>query len=146
MKFKYLIMIIIYHTYEIRKSYIAVFYFYILVTTMEKNLNVIEQIAALSNLSKTDVEILIALYKKSQLLVSEIANNIKRSERHIRQRLQTLYKQGFLKRKIEILKNKRIAYRYSLIPFQKVTIELRKKMQKKIDEIEKLIIESKNEV
>src|SRR4030042_1485664 len=108
---------------------------------MKQQVNFIEKVAILLNLSKTDVEILITLNKNGKLLVSEITKNIKRSERHIRQRLQVLHEKGFLKKDIEVLKNKRIAYRYCLRPLQSMTADVRRDLQKKLDEIEKIAVE-----
>ena len=134
-------MSILFHTYETRKSYIPVLHFGIGGTAMKQQENFIEKVAILLNLSKTDVEILITLNKKGKLLVSDITKNIKRSERHIRQRLQVLHEKGFLKKDIEVLNNKRIAYRYSLKPLQSMTTDVRRDLQKKLDEIEKLSLE-----
>jgi len=112
---------------------------------MEQSKNYIEKMAILLNLSKTDVEILMTLHERKKLLISEIAKYIKRSERHIRQRIQVLLEKGFLHKEIEVLKNKRIAYRYSLVSLQKMTIELRKYILKRLDEIEKLVAQFRSE-
>ncbi|MGF3555208.1 MAG: hypothetical protein ACQXXF_08115 [Thermoplasmatota archaeon] len=107
---------------------------------MEQHLNFIKKVADTLNLSKTDVEILITLYKKRKL-VSEIAEHISRSERHIRQRLHFLHGKRFLKKEIEVLKNKRIAYRYSLRSIKSIAVEIRRDLLKKLDELDKLIVE-----
>jgi len=134
-------MSILFHTWEIKKSYISVFYSRMGVKIMEQHLNFIEKVAAALNLSKTDVEILITLHEKRKLLVSEIAEHISRSERHIRQRLHVLHGKGFLKKEIEVLKNKRIAYRYSLRSIKSIAVETRRDLLKKLDELDKLIVE-----
>jgi len=134
-------MSILFHTWEIKKSYISVFYSWMEVKVMEQHLNFIEKVAAISNLSKTDVEILITLHEKRKLLVSEIAEHIKRSERQIRQRLHVLHGKGFLKKEIKILKNKRVAYRYSLRSITSIAVETRRDLLKKLDELDKLIVE-----
>jgi predicted transcriptional regulator len=102
-------------------------------------LSFIKKIASTLNLSKTDVDILKSLIKE-KLLVSEIAKRIKRSERHVRQRLHLLVKKGILVKEIEVLKNKRLAYRYSLRSINNITNEIRGHFLKKIDELDKLIV------
>ena len=77
------------------------------------NLYFIRTISNALNLSKTDIEIIRTLIsEKGGLLISDLIKNIRRSERNIRNRLDELIKKGIIKREIEILKNRRIAYRY----------------------------------
>jgi len=134
-------MIILFHTCEIKKTYMCVFYSYMEVKIMERYLSFIVKVADTLNLSKTDIEILATLHERRKLLVSEIAEHIKRSERHIRQRLHVLHEKRLLKREIEVLKNKRIAYRYSLRSTRNIIIEMRRGLLKKLDEIDKLTVE-----
>lgn len=103
--------------------------------------DVIKRVASLSNLSKTDVEILKTLHEKRKMLISEIVEHIKRSERHVRQRLQVLIEKGFLKKEIEILKNKRLAYQYSLRSIKSITDETKTRLRKNIDDLDRLIVE-----
>jgi len=90
------------------------------------------------DLSRTDFEILKALHEGKHLLISEIVERIKRSERHIRERLKILQENGFLKKEIEVLNNKRLAYRYSLRSLDNIGREIQNKLLKKIDAINKL--------
>lgn len=53
------------------------------------------------NLSKTDIEILKNFVEGKKLLVSDITDHIKRSERHVRQRLSMLVEKGFLKKTLK---------------------------------------------
>jgi predicted transcriptional regulator len=107
--------------------------------------NVVRKAAALSDLSKTDIEILRTLDEKRKLLVAEIAENIERSERHIRQRLHVLIEKGFLKKEIEILKNKRLAYMYSLESTKKIVEETKNRLFKKISELNSLLLDASEE-
>jgi len=103
----------------------------------------IEKIALLLNLPKTDIEIIVTLQKSNNLLISEIANKIKRTQTHVRKRVQFLYKKGILDKKIEVLKNKRIAYRYSLIPLNKMKVRVKTDILAQLKEIETMIDEFK---
>ena len=109
------------------------------VKIMEQHLSFIVKVADTLNLSKTDIEILTTLHERRKLLVSEIAEHIKRSERHIRQRLHVLHEKRFLKREIEVLKNKRLAYRYSLEPGKKIVEEVKSHFSEKISELNNLL-------
>ncbi len=100
----------------------------------------IKKAANTLNLSKTDIEILKTFVEGKKLLVSDITNHIKRSERHLRQRLSVLVEKGFLKKNIEVLENKRLAYRYSLKPIESIVNEIKNNLFKKINEFEDLVI------
>ena len=79
------------------------------------NSSFIKTVVSTLNLTKTDAEILkILISMNSGLLISEIIEHIKRSERNVRKRLNILIEKGLLKKKMEVLENKRLAYRYSL--------------------------------
>ena len=106
---------------------------------MSDQRTIIEKIALLLGLPKTDIEIIVALEKKNHLLISEIAHEIKRTPRHVRQRVQFLTKKGFLNKEIEVLQNQRIAYRYSLIPLDKMKTRARADILGKLKEIETLV-------
>ena len=96
----------------------------------------INSIANVLNLTKTDYEILkILITKKSGLLISEITNYIKRSERNVRNRLDLLIKKGLLKKEIEVLKNKRLAHRYSLESTEKIIESSKNHLFRKIKEL-----------
>jgi len=104
-------------------------------------LRFLKEAVHVTDLSRTDLEILKALYEGKHLLVSEIVKRIKRSERHIRERLKILQENGFLKKDIQVLNNKRLAYRYSLRSVDNVGRELQIRLFKKIDAIDKLMYE-----
>jgi predicted transcriptional regulator len=106
-----------------------------------EHLSFIRKVASVLNLSKTDVEILRALARGKKLLLTEIAEGIKRSDRHVRQRLHFLVGKGVLEKEIEVLKNKRLAYRYSLRSIKKIVDELRTHLVKKIHELDEFITE-----
>ena len=108
--------------------------------------SIIKMAKSILNLTKTDIEILkILIPIKSGLLISDIINIIERSERNIRKRIAFLSKIGILKRKIEVLENKRLAYRYFIekenIIIEKITNDL----HWKILTLNKLNIEKINE-
>ena len=131
-------MIILFHTYEIRKPYICVFSIYFMeVKFMERHLRFIEKIVTTLNLSKMGVEILTTLHEKRKFLVPEISEHLQRSEKHACQQLHVLHEKGFLKKEIEVLKNKRLTYHYSL----NIVNEAKIRLQKRIDELYKLIVE-----
>jgi predicted DNA-binding transcriptional regulator len=104
-------------------------------------LRFLKEAAHVIDLSRTDFEILKALYEGNQLLISEIVKRIKRSERHIRERLTILQENGFLKKDIEVLNNKRLAYKYSLRSVDNIGREIQIKLLKKIDALDKLMYE-----
>jgi DNA-binding Lrp family transcriptional regulator len=104
-------------------------------------LRFLKEAVHVTDLSRTDLEILKALYEGKHLLISEIVERIKRSERHIRERLKILQENGFLKKDIEVLNNKRLAYRYSLRSVDNIGREIQIKLFKKIDAIDKLMYE-----
>jgi len=108
---------------------------------MRIHLRFLKEAVHAMDLSITDFEILQALYEGKHLLISEIVERIKRSERHIRERLKILQENGFLKKDIEVLNNKRLAYRYSLRSVEKIGREIQTKLFKKIDAIDKLMHE-----
>ena len=99
----------------------------------------IKTVASTLDLSKTDVEILKALItKKRGLSISEITDYIHRSERNVRNRLDLLIRKGLLKRKIETLSNKRLSYKYSLKPAEKIARITKSYLFKKINKLDNL--------
>jgi predicted DNA-binding transcriptional regulator len=100
--------------------------------------NIVLKIVAILNLSKTDAAILTTLYREKNLLIAEIANRINRSDRHVRQRLHHLLEKGVLKREINLLSNKRLAYKYSLRSIGSIVDNIRGDLLKKINEVEEL--------
>ena len=102
---------------------------------------VIKTVVSALNLSKTDAEILKALITtKGGLLISEITEYIKRSERNVRNRLDLLIEKGLLKREIEILRNKRLAYRYSLESPRKIIEKTKSHLFRGIGELDNLLL------
>ena len=100
----------------------------------------INTIVTILNLTKTDLEILkILISLKSGLLISDISKKIKRSERNVRKRINILIEKGLLRKKIEVLENKRLAYRYSIESNKDILEGAKKYLTEKINELNKLI-------
>jgi len=96
----------------------------------------------ISNLqiTKTDIEILkLLISKKGGLLISDIIRNISRSERNIRKRLKMLINNGILQRKIEVLDNKRLAYRYSIESEKRIIEIIINQLNWKIENLNNLL-------
>ena len=92
------------------------------------------------NLTKTDIEILKLLISiKGGLLISDIIKYIKRSERNIRKRVKLLNANGIIIRKIEVLENKRLAYRYSIETEKKIIEKVTDQLNWKIENLNKLL-------
>jgi predicted transcriptional regulator len=93
------------------------------------NKKFIKALSIALRLTKTDIEIILVLISyKGGLLINEIIKKSKRSERNIRKRINFLIKKGILHRKIEVLKNKRIAYRYFIESKNKIIKEAKKNL------------------
>lgn len=100
----------------------------------------LQTVVSTFNLTKTDAEIIKTLITvKSGLMITEITKRIKRSERNVRARVRLLFEKGLLKREIEILKNKRLAYRYSLQSYEKIIEKAKIHLFEKIGELNKLL-------
>ncbi len=100
----------------------------------------IKTVTSARDLSKTDTEILkVLITKEGGLLISEITEYIKRSERNVRNRLDLLIKKGLLKKKIEVLNNKRLAHRYSLESVEKIVEASKNHLLKKVGELNNLL-------
>ena len=103
------------------------------------NQKFIKTISTALKLTKTDIEIIMALISdKGGLLINDIIGKCKRSERNIRKRLNLLLKKGILQREIEVLKNKRIAYRYFIESKNKIIEETKKHLLEHIHALNKL--------
>jgi predicted transcriptional regulator len=90
-------------------------------------------------LTKTDAEILkVLIQQKSGLLISEITGIIKRSERTVRQSIKKLLEKGILKRDVEILKNKRLAYRYNIRSKEALISKAKKHLLNQVGELNEL--------
>jgi predicted transcriptional regulator len=92
------------------------------------------------HLTKTDVEILKLLISiKSGLLITDIIKYIKRSERNIRKRVKLLVNDGIIIRKIEVLENKRLAYRYFIETEKKIIDKITNQLNWKIENLNNLL-------
>ena len=100
--------------------------------------SIVLRIVTILNLSKTDAAIMTTLFREKNLLIAEIADRINRSDRHVRQRLCLLLEKGILKREINLLSNKRLAYKYSLRSIGSIVDKIRGDLLKKITEVEEL--------
>ena len=108
--------------------------------------SIIKMAKSILNLTKTDIEILkILIPIKSGLLISDIINIIERSERNIRKRIAFLSEIGILKKKIEVLENKRLAYRYFIEKENIIIEKITNNLHWKILTLNKLNIEKINE-
>ena len=106
---------------------------------------IIRAIVSTFNLTKTDAEIIQTLTdNKEGLLVSEITERIQRSERNVRARVKILFEKGILHRKVEILGNKRLAYRYYLQPYEKIIEAMKKHLTGKIRKLNLLLTKETN--
>lgn len=100
----------------------------------------VNTVVSVLNLTKTDFEIIkILISLKSGLLISDISKHIKRSERNVRKRINILIEKGLLKKKMEVLENKRLAYRYSIESKKDIVDGAKKHLSEKINELNKLI-------
>lgn len=133
-------MIFLFHTSEIKKAYIVVFEYYFWEAVM-KHVHILRRVSSILELSKTDIEIIKTLVEKEKLLASELAAYVKRSERHVRERISRLLKKGILNREIEILANRRLAYRYYLRPLDEILHLVKSRLMHEINEIEKIAAE-----
>ena len=103
--------------------------------------SIIETVISTLKFSKTDIEILkLLISRKGGLLISDIIYYIKRSERNIRKRLKLLINMGILNRKIEILDNNRLAYRYSIESEKKIIEKITDHLNLKIKNLNNLLI------
>jgi predicted transcriptional regulator len=102
--------------------------------------SLIKIIKSTLNLTQTDIEILKLLISiKSGLLISDIIKYIKRSERNIRKRVNHLINKGIIIRKVEILENKRLAYRYSIETEKKIIEKITNQLHWKIQSLNNLL-------
>jgi len=96
-------------------------------------------VVSIFDLTKTDAEILKALInQKSGLLISDLTKTIKRSERTVRKRLKKLLERGILQKEVEILNNKRLAYRYNIKSKRKLISKTKAHLLDVVRELNKL--------
>jgi predicted transcriptional regulator len=101
-----------------------------------EQVTLVQKVRHILGLSKTDLAIISSLSRNEKLLVSEIASQTRRSKRHICQRLSFLLEKGLLERELHILHNKRVAYRYSLLPADRIAQRLREQLLQTISELD----------
>lgn len=103
--------------------------------------SILEIVISTLKFTKTDIEILkLLISKKGGLLISDIIYYIKRSERNIRKRLKLLINIGILKRKIEVLDNNRLAYRYCIESEKNIVEKITNNLNWKIENLKNLSI------
>jgi len=74
-----------------------------------------KRIAALLNLPKTAVDIIVVLRRaKRPLLIKEIARYLGKSERTVRRYIKILVDRGIVAKDVVVTASKRLAYRYFL--------------------------------
>lgn len=104
----------------------------------QKHLNVAKITTEILGFGKTVADILSVISKNNEMLISDIAEKIKKSERSVRKYLKTLVDKGLLERKIEITRNNRLAYKYSMRPPEKIFEILKIDLATKIDKVDSL--------
>jgi predicted transcriptional regulator len=101
-----------------------------------EQVTLVQKVRPILGLSKTDLAIISSLSRDQKLLVSEIASQTRRSQRHICHRLSLLLEKGLLKRELQVLHNKRVAYRYSLLSVDQIAQRLRKQLLQTLSELD----------
>ena len=101
-----------------------------------EQLTLVQKVKHILRLSKTDLAIISSLSSNQKLLVSEIALQTHRSQRHICDRLVLLLEKGLLERELHILHNKRVAYRYSLLSSEMITERLREHLLQTLSDLD----------
>lgn len=104
----------------------------------QKHLNVAKITTEILGLGKTVADILSVISKNKEMLISDIAEKIKKSERSVRKYLKTLVDKGLLEKKIDITRNNRLAYKYSMRSPEKIFEILKIDLTTKIDKVESL--------
>lgn len=100
--------------------------------------NFIKVISNTLSLTKTDIEIIKTLIsERGGLLISDLIQKIRRSERNVRNRLDELIRKGVIKREIEILKNRRLAYRYYIESNDNIVNRVKRCLLEEIRELNK---------
>ncbi|PIV69423.1 MAG: hypothetical protein COS08_04750 [Euryarchaeota archaeon CG01_land_8_20_14_3_00_38_12] len=94
-----------------------------------------KEFSEISGLPQTSSNILVAIAKEGKLLISEIAQKIKKSERIVRKHVRALLEKGFLERKIKVTRNNKLAYNYSLKSINEIVKILRKDMMLKLNRV-----------
>ena len=95
------------------------------------------------NLPKTAANLLHVIAKEKGLFISDIIRKMKMSERCVRHHLKILSEKGLLKRTVEITRNKRLSYRYSLAKIKGIEQVLKSEVSRKIKEINYAITNTK---
>jgi predicted DNA-binding transcriptional regulator len=83
--------------------------------------DIIKVAAKILNLPKTTANLLHVIAKEKGLFISDIIRKMKMSERCVRHHLKILSEKGLLERTVEITRNKRLSYRYSLAKIKRLS-------------------------
>jgi predicted DNA-binding transcriptional regulator len=99
--------------------------------------DLIHAAANVFRLSGTARAILKVLSRAKQALsVEDIAGRVRRSERAVRTHLMSLVKRGILIRKVIVTKNKKLAYKYTLGPIEKIITSLKTEISRQLRNLE----------
>lgn len=94
-----------------------------------------KEFSEISSLPQTSSNILVAIAKEGKLLISEIAQKVKKSERIVRKHVGALLEKGFIERKIKITRNNKLAYNYSLRPINEIVKIVRRDLTLKLNRV-----------
>ncbi|KXB03464.1 hypothetical protein AKJ47_02195 [candidate division MSBL1 archaeon SCGC-AAA261G05] len=96
------------------------------------------EISTLLNLSTTEEEILSLLLRtKKKLRIEEITDQVKRSERGVRERLKSLHKKGLIDREWMITDSGQKAHQYFVIHARDLIKKVKKETSRRVQKIEK---------
>ena len=105
--------------------------------------DIVKVAAKILKLPKTTANLLHVIAKEKGLFISDIIRKMKMSERCVRHHLKILSEKGLLKRTVEITRNKRLSYRYSLAKIKGIEQMLKAEVSRKIKEINYAIANAK---
>jgi predicted DNA-binding transcriptional regulator len=105
--------------------------------------DIVKVAAKILSLPKTAANLLHVIAKEKGLFISDIIRKMKMSERCVRHHLKILSERGLLKRTVEITRNKRLSYRYSLAKIKGIEQVLKSEISRKIKEINYAIANTK---
>lgn len=108
--------------------------------------SIITKLASIFSLTKTATRILdLLLHTKEKLMVREIAERVKSSERNVRKHLVLLLQKGLLGREVEITKNKKLAFKYFINSTEEILSACKRELSTKLTELEQIILKSKKD-
>lgn len=105
---------------------------------VRRHLDITKITTEIFGFGETVAEILRVVSKNNEMLISDIAGKIKKSERSVRKYLKTLVDKGLLEKKVDITRNNRLAYKYSMCSPEKILEILKIDISVKLDKIESL--------